>query len=108
MKRMIAVLFVVLLSACVTLTATAFAAQAAQSEQGYFAPRQDAVRTGFLPADADPIADSGAVSAEDGEVVADGINTNVATIWIVAGCSVVFISVITVTVILAKRNKSKK
>ena len=105
MKRMIAVLFIVLLSACSALTMTAFAAQ---SEHGFYALRHNAARNSVLPADADPIADSGSVSADDGEVAADGINTNVATIWIVAGCSVVFISAIAVTVILAKRNNSKK
>lgn len=45
---------------------------------------------------------------DDGEVAEDGINTRVATVWIIAGCSAVFIAVITIVVILAKRNKEKK
>ncbi|MBQ3330350.1 MAG: hypothetical protein IJG87_04135 [Ruminococcus sp.] len=44
----------------------------------------------------------------DGEVAADGINTNVVTAWIIAVSAVVFCAIITATFILAKKNKGNQ
>lgn len=55
-----------------------------------------------------PTEQSTAARTGDGEIVEDNINTNVATIWIVSGCALVFISVIVIVVILAKKNKGEK
>lgn len=56
---------------------------------------------------AKPTEESTAARTDDGEIAEDGINTNAATVWIICGCSVVFIAVIVIVIILAKRNKGK-
>ena len=45
-------------------------------------------------------------AADNGEVAADGINTNVVTVWIIVISAAVAIAIITATVILAKKNKN--
>lgn len=79
MKRIITILFVLLLLA---LTVLPFAAGAAGV--------------------------SSVPVSSDGDVAADGINTNVVTAWIIAVSAVVACSVIVVTIILAKKNKNAK
>lgn len=46
-----------------------------------------------------------AAVAPDGEVAEDGINTNVATVWIIAVCAAAGGAILTLVIILAKRNK---
>lgn len=51
-------------------------------------------------------ADTAQNTLEDGEVVEDGINTYVATIWIISISAVCFIAIMIGCIILAKRNQS--
>lgn len=44
----------------------------------------------------------------EGDVVEDGINTNVVTTWIIVVSAIVSAAIIAVTVVLAKRNKNAK
>ncbi len=54
---------------------------------------------------ASSITASESPTEDDGEVVEDGINTKAATVWIVSISAVVIISLLVVTVILARRNR---
>ena len=46
--------------------------------------------------------------APDGEVAEDGINTNVATVWIIVVCTLTAGAIFTLVIILAKKNKASK
>lgn len=51
---------------------------------------------------------SAAPTQADGDVVEDGINTNVVTIWIIIVSAVFFAAILAVTVYLAKKNRNAK
>ena len=47
-------------------------------------------------------------AVNDGEIAEDGININVATVWIIAVCALHILALTVITIILAKKNKGEK
>ena len=104
MKRIIAALFVVFL-----LTAALLSLTVCAEEAGAVGEAAAAASENLTEADSADTLTAGpgtpAARTDDGEIAEDGINTHVATVWIIAVCSVFFISIISVTILLARKNK---
>lgn len=117
MKRAVIVLMAALIAALAIFTITCGAQTTDKAKYGSGVYAADTAKTNVYIDSDQPywhsdkeVLDVAAAdkTVDDGEVEEDGINTKVASVWII-GISAVFIAAILISVILlAKRNKEQK